>query len=108
MDSTDGIQQYMRTLGTWLTSQGHQVDFVAGETKSNLAPNIHSLARNLKVRFNKNELSMPLLASKSAIKQLLENLKPDVIHIQVPYSPVMSGKIIKLAPKSIGLVGTFH
>jgi phosphatidylinositol alpha-mannosyltransferase len=69
---------------------------------------MHSLSKNVNVRFNGNRMSMPLPASRRAIRSLLEREKFDVLHVQIPYSPFLAGRIIIAAPKSTAIVGTFH
>ncbi len=108
LDSTDGVQQYVLLLGDWLTKQGNEVHYLVGQSQRKDLPNVHSLARNLKVRFNKNRLSIPLPVSKSAIRQLLKRYSFDVLHIQMPFSPFLAGKIISLAQDDTAVVGTFH
>lgn len=108
LDSTDGVQQYVLLIGDWLAKNGHDVHYLAGNTTRKDIANIHSLARNVRVRFNKNRLSVPLPASSKAIKDLLGEQQFDVLHIQMPFSPFLAGKIIKFAPKNTAIVGTFH
>ena len=33
LDKPDGVQQYVLILGKWLSSQGHDVHYLVGETK---------------------------------------------------------------------------
>lgn len=108
LDGTDGVQQYMLRVGSWLCSQGHTVHYLVGETTRTDLQNIHSLTRNLHVRFNGNRLSTPLPASKQKLRKLLQDLQLDVLHVQVPYSPFMAGRLMRLAPKTTAVVGTFH
>ncbi|HEV7454526.1 MAG TPA: glycosyltransferase family 4 protein [Candidatus Saccharimonadales bacterium] len=108
LDKTDGVQQYVLTLGRWLSSQGHEVHYLVGETKRTDIPNVHSLAHNVGVRFNQNRMAMPLPAPKGPIKQLLQDEQFDVLHVQVPYSPALAGRIIKAAGARTAIVGTFH
>lgn len=108
LDKTDGVQQYVLEIGRWLTEGGHEVHYLVGETKRDDIPNIHSLSRNINVRFNGNGLTTPLPASKRAIKELLHSHQFDILHVQMPYSPFMAGKIIMAAPPSTTIVGTFH
>jgi len=108
LDSEDGVQQYIRALGAWFSSQGHEVHYLVGETKRSDIPNVHSLAKNIKVNFNGNALTIPLPASTRKIRQILETLKLDVIHVQVPYSPFFGAKVVKLAKADTVVVGTFH
>jgi phosphatidylinositol alpha-mannosyltransferase len=105
--SENGVQQYVRTLGGWLAKQGHTVHYLVGDTKTGNA-DVHSLSRNIAVRFNQNRLTIPLPANKTVIKNLLAREKYDVLHVQMPYSPFLAGKIISAAPDSMAIVGTFH
>lgn len=108
LDKPDGVQQYVLTLGRWLAQNGHEVHYLCGETKRNDISNIHSLTKNTHVRFNGNRLSMPKPANAARIRRLLTEQRFDVLHVQMPYSPLLAGKIIKYAPKTTALVGTFH
>jgi phosphatidyl-myo-inositol alpha-mannosyltransferase len=108
LDKPDGVQQYVLTVGTWLTDQGHDVHYITGETKRKDVANVHSLAKNINVRFNKNRLSIPLPVSKRTIKKFFTSHDFDVIHIQMPFSPFFAGRMIAGAPKNVAVVGTFH
>ncbi len=109
LDSTDGVQQYVLTLGGYYSSQGHEVHYITGNTKRRDIDNVHSLSKNLRVGFNKNVLSTPLFAPKYKIKRLLSRHKFDVIHVQMPYSPLLGGRVISAASKrGIPIVATFH
>jgi len=89
-------------------SQGHEVHFLVGETKRTDIPNIHSLSQNIKVSFNGNRMSIPLGGSKRKIKALLAAEDFDVLHVQVPYHPLLAGRIIRAASPSTVVFGTFH
>lgn len=108
LDSADGVAQYVLMLGHWLAAQGHEVHYVVGETKRIDLPRLHSLSRNLTVNFNQNRMSTPLPASKRRIRTLLENEQFDVLHIQMPYSPFMAGRVIRAAGPQTAVMGTFH
>ncbi len=107
LDRTDGVQQYVKTVGNWLNEQGHDVHYLAGQTDSD-KPNVHSLARNLNVRFNGNRLSVPLPSTSSDIEAVMQAQDFDVLHVQMPYSPFMAGRVIKAASDETAVVGTFH
>lgn len=107
LDRSDGVQQYVRSLGNWLSAQGHTVHYLAGQSKTD-DKTVHSLSRNIGVKFNGNRLTVPLPAKARAIKTLLAQEKYDVLHIQMPYSPLMAGKVIRLASPQTAVVGTFH
>ncbi len=108
LDKPDGVQQYIMTLGAWLVSRGHEVHYLAGESNRADLKSVHSLSRNVGVRFNQNRMSIPLPASTTKIKELLGKLKLDVLHVQMPYSPMLGAKVIKQASPATAVVGTFH
>jgi phosphatidylinositol alpha-mannosyltransferase len=108
LDSSDGVQQYVLTLGKWLSDNGHQVHYLVGQTSRTDIQNIHSLAKNFRVKFNRNVLSIPLWSRKKQIAELLETEKFDCLHVQLPFSPLLAGRVIKLAPASTRIIGTFH
>lgn len=108
LDKADGVQQYVLSLGKWFRSKGHEVHYLVGHTERNDVANIHSLSRNLQVHFNQNRMSTPLPAAKRPIRELLAQEDFDILHVQLPCSPFLAGRIIKAAPPRTGIVGTFH
>ncbi len=42
------------------------------------------------------------------IRELLGREQFDVLHVQMPFSPLMAGKVIRYAPKGTAVIGTFH
>ncbi len=108
LDKTDGVQQYILTLGDWLERAGHEVHYLVGESYRKDLAHLHSLSKNLKITFNRNRLSIPLPAKRARLRELLQREHFDVLHIQVPYSPWLAGRIIKAAPSSTAIIGTFH
>jgi phosphatidylinositol alpha-mannosyltransferase len=108
LDKSDGVQQYVLGLGTWMAAQGHHVHYLMGETKRTDIPNIHSLSRNMNVRFNGNRMSMPLPGSNKSIKRVLDSVNFDILHVQMPYSPFMAARVIAQASPRTAVIGTFH
>lgn len=108
LDKTDGVQQYIITLGSWFAKEGHEVHYLCGETKRTDIPRIHSLSKNIQIHFNQNRMTTPVKADKNQIKNIFNDIDFDVLHVQMPYSPILAGKIIRLAPKTTAVIGTFH
>ena len=108
LDKADGVQQYVLAVGKHLSSLGHEVHYLVGQTKRTDIPHIHSLSRNVNVRFNHNRMSMPLPAKRRRITEVLRREDFDIIHVQMPYSPFLAGRIIKAAGPRTKIVGTFH
>jgi phosphatidylinositol alpha-mannosyltransferase len=108
LDTPDGVQQYVLAVGRWLETEGHEAHYLVGHTARSDVSNIHSLGKNVKVRFNQNRMSIPLPVSKRAIRELLERERFDVIHVQMPYSPMLGARVVLAAPAQTAVVGTFH
>jgi phosphatidylinositol alpha-mannosyltransferase len=110
LDSNDGVAQQVKRLGEWFSQNGHHVIYLCGETKMKTwaGGNVYSMASNVNVRFNGNRLSMPLISSSQVIKKVLEHEPIDILHVQVPYSPLMAQRVIKRAHGKVSIVGTFH
>lgn len=109
LDKPDGVQQYILAVGGWLQQRGHEVHYLVGQTKRTDIKNAHSMSRNIKVRFNGNQLSVPLPTSRPKLRRFMDYEKFDVLHVQVPYSPFMSHRLIMAAdPGRTAIVGTFH
>jgi len=108
LDRPDGVQQYIKNIGGWLTTQGHEVHYLVGETKTTEFAHTHSLSRNVNVSYNGNQLSIPLPANRGVIKRLLAQEQFDILHVMMPYSPMMAAKVIRYAPSRTAVIGTFH
>lgn len=108
LDSSDGVQQYILTIGSWMESRGHDVHFIVGHTKRSDIRNIHSFSKQFRVKFNRNVVSVSLPASPRKIQSILAKEHFDVLHVQMPYSPMLGSRVIAFSPKQTAIVGTFH
>lgn len=108
LDKTDGVQQHVLTVGTWLTSKGHEVHYLVADTERTDIPNVHSLGKFVNLRYNKNNVRTPLPASRRKIKKLLQEQQFDVLHVQLPYSPFLAKQVIRYAAPKTVVIGTFH
>jgi phosphatidylinositol alpha-mannosyltransferase len=109
LDPPDGVQQYVLTISSELKRRGHVVHFLVGQTSREDIENVHSLAKNVKVPFNKNVIRTPFSYDQRALLNLLGKEQFDILHVQMPYSPLFAGKLIELAKRmGIKIVGTFH
>ena len=108
LDKPDGVQQYILAVGEWLRMQGHDVHYLVGQTSRTDITNLHSMSRNMTVRFNGNQNTMPLPTSRKKLKAFLDAEQFDVLHVQVPYSPFMGHRLIQAAHTETAVIGTFH
>ena len=108
LDSADGVQQAVTSIGEKLRSKGHDVHYIVSTTTRNDLKNIHSIGRHLSLPFNGNSVRTPLPVSSREIKKLFSKVNFDILHVQMPYSPFFTAKVLKLAPKKVKKIGTFH
>lgn len=108
LDPTDGVQQYVVSVGEWLRSQGHDVHYLVGETSTRQLPNVHSLSRNITVNFNGNRTTIPLPTSRRKLRKFIQERDFDVLHVQTPHHPLMAQRLILAAKPQTAVIGTFH
>lgn len=108
LDKADGVQQAVISIGEHMRSQGHDVHYIVPETSRTDMQNIHSIAKVINLKFNGNSTRTPLPARRKTIKQLFDDIDFDVLHVQMPYSPFLASRVIKLAKPGVTIVGTFH
>jgi len=110
IDRFGGIGLYVVTLAAVLRRRGHHVELLLGSSRATEAggARVHSLARNVRVRFNGNELSMPAWSHGRRLDRALREGAFDVLHVQVPYSPLMAGRLLTRADPRCAVVGTYH
>lgn len=107
LDKPDGVQQFVMILGKWLSESGHEVHYITSNTERVDLPNLHILSKSLSVSFNGNKLRVPFLVPRSKVRKLLNDLDLDLLHVQMPYSPFLGGRVIMQA-RNIPVIGTFH
>jgi phosphatidylinositol alpha-mannosyltransferase len=104
----NGVSNYIRTIGDYAAQQGCQVDYLVGKSSIE-EPNITSIAtKTAAVHANGSRSVVPLHVSNNRVAETLERLDPDVAHVQLPFVPFMSGKVIKGLKRDVPVVGTFH
>ncbi len=113
LDRPDGVQQYVLSVGRYLASAGHDVHYVCSSaTRTDLEQPLHSLVGNFQVTFNGNGLRIPRVASRRALREFVERERFDVLHIQMPHSPLFSARLVRQARRVQGrdvtIVGAFH
>jgi phosphatidylinositol alpha-mannosyltransferase len=113
LDRPDGVQQYVLSVGTYLASVGHNVHYVCSSaSRTDLEQPLHSLVGNFEVTFNGNGLRIPRVASRRVLRAFVERERFDVLHVQMPHSPLFSARLVRQARRvqgrAVTIVGTFH
>lgn len=107
LDRPDGVQQYVLAVADRLRARGHEVHLVASTTTRTDLEHLHVLGRNATVAFNGNRLSTPLPARVSDVRALLAEVPFDVLHVCMPFSPLLAGRLVRRAGPRTAVVGTF-
>lgn len=108
LDRPDGVQQAILAIGEEMRARGHEVHYIVTKTERTDVPQVHDLGRFWRVSFNGNSVRTPRPVSKRRINRLFSEVSFDVLHVQMPHSPLMAGRVIAAAPKQVRVFGTFH
>jgi phosphatidylinositol alpha-mannosyltransferase len=108
LDTNEGVPQYVACMGEWLRGQGHEVHYLVGQTEKRQLPNIHSLSRNVSVKFNGNKTTIPLPTGKRKLRQFMRENDFDVLYVQTPHHPLMAQRLILAAKPDTAVAGLFH
>lgn len=111
-DAPDGVPNYMRTVGEYLTGQGVDVHYIVGKSDSG-APSVHAVGQTLDIPMpgtGGNRIEAAVWPTPpEMVRQTLEAIGPlDVMHVQVPYGPVLAGPFMRAAQPETAVTGTFH
>lgn len=106
-DSPGGVPNYMDTLDGYFTREGHESTLIVGETSVD-DPRIISLGKTFPFPLNGNMVDVPYPTSHRKVKETLDAVEPDIMHIGVTYFPTTGGRFINNVTKETGVIGTFH
>jgi phosphatidyl-myo-inositol alpha-mannosyltransferase len=108
LDKPDGVQQYVLAVSEYMRSRGHEVHYLVADTVRSDITNVHSLGKFVSLKFNGNTVRTPRPASKKAIKELVDKLDLDVLHVQLGFSPFFGAHVINSVSDRCTVVGTWH
>lgn len=102
-----GVSNYVLTLGEYLTSRGHQVSYMVAESQID-SPDVRAVAKTVSLPTNGSRSGESLPASRKLLAETLEELAPDVLHSQLPFNPMVSGRGFRYLSPEAARIGTFH
>lgn len=108
LDRPDGVQQHVLTLGRWLSGRGHDVHYLAPSTARQDLGNLHVVGGSVGVRANGNVLRTPTVPRTRDLDDVLRRVQADVLHVALPCSPLLGGRLAVRAAAGTAVVGTFH
>jgi phosphatidylinositol alpha-mannosyltransferase len=108
LDKEDGVQKAVLDIGRELSRRKHVVHYITSQSARTDLDNVHSVGKFLSMKFNGNSVRTPLPASRKRIQALFDEINFDVLHVQMPYSPFLAAKVLKMAPQGVKKFGTFH
>ncbi|HEY1011315.1 MAG TPA: glycosyltransferase family 4 protein [Herpetosiphonaceae bacterium] len=104
-----GVQEYVRDLYRYLERQGHQaVIFCGGSQFENIfSERVIQIGTALPVKGSGSSSSIPIAFQPPwELRRLLRSENCDVLHVQAPFSPTLSGRL--LAHSDAAHVLSFH
>jgi phosphatidylinositol alpha-mannosyltransferase len=105
MRPSEGVPSYIMDVGDYLDNRGHQTFYMVGGYEGD-RERVVPLGRTacFGVNGNQVELALPITARRA--DEVLAQVSPDILHLQMPNNPFVSGRIIKRA--EVPVVATFH
>lgn len=108
LDVSDGVQAAVLDIGSELSRRGHDVHYIVASTTRTDLDNVHVLTKQVALKFNGNSVRTPLPVSARKIKSLFADVSFDVLHVQMPYSPLFAARVVSRASQGVKIFGTFH
>lgn len=102
-----GVSSYALTVGNYMASQGHDVHYFVAQADIDRS-DVHVLTRTVAIPSNGSMYPQALPANRSAVREQFDAVRPDVIHSQLPFQPLVSGQGINHVGPEVAKVGTFH
>ncbi|MBA3469366.1 MAG: glycosyltransferase family 4 protein [Herpetosiphonaceae bacterium] len=109
MHRPGGVQEYVRGMYRYLLRNGHEAVVFSGGTQFNtpLPERVIQLGISIPAKGSGSTTSLPVvLKSAAALRRLLREEACDVLHVQTPFSPTLSGRL--LAVSEAAHVCSFH
>jgi phosphatidylinositol alpha-mannosyltransferase len=103
----NGVSSYIRTIGDYAMQEGCEVEYLVGKTAID-EPNVSAFSKNVSLHANGSRSFIPIHTPKARITDVLERFDPEAVHVQLPFLPSLSGKVIKQLKPRTNLIGTFH
>jgi len=95
MDRPGGVQEYVRGLGRFLRSAGHDVVVFSSGGDAGDGLRVVALGRPLPLRGSGSSTSIPVAwDSPARLSRMLAREACDVLHVMAPYSPTLSGRLL--------------
>lgn len=104
-----GVQEYVRGMYRYLHRHGHEAVIFSGGSQftAPLPERVIPLGLSLPTKGSGSSSSLPIvLKSVAALRRILQTEACDVLHVQTPYSPTLSGRL--LAASNAAHVCSFH
>ena len=105
-----GSDRYFLDLSELLLANGHEVKyFVPSDTRNIIEPAVDFRGLDLANPGIRDLVSFPYsLSSRSALLKLLEEFKPDIVHLHIIYGHISSSIFPLLRERAIPIVQTLH
>ena len=107
LDELNGAPLSVVALGAWLQRQGHQVVYVTS-VSDRTDIEVYSFSKLYTLHFNGNLVRTPYAVNKRAIRQFVQQHHFDIVHIQSPHSPFLTGFLLRQLPATTKVVANLN
>jgi phosphatidylinositol alpha-mannosyltransferase len=101
MHRPGGVQEYVRGMYRYLLRKGHEAVIFSGGSQfspDTLNERVIQLGFSMPTTGSGSSSSLPIvLSSNRKLRQLLRDEACDVLHVQTPFSPTLSGRLLALS-----------
>lgn len=97
----------MSTLGEYMGSVGHEAHYIVGGSEM-LGSCISTIGRTATFGINGNKVEIALPISAKRAREVLADTNPDIVHLQMPNNPFVSGRIVNRTAEDVPVVGSYH
>jgi phosphatidylinositol alpha-mannosyltransferase len=101
------LPNYTNTLHNYYQEQGHESILIVGQT-SQEAPHLIKISNNVPFPLNGNIVDLPLPILRRRVKNILADVRPDILHVNMPCLPWAGARFITAASEETAVVSPFH
>lgn len=112
VDRPGGVRTHILELSRELSGRGHKVAVLAPGSKAGVDKHIavHRITQPRRFPLWGTQIDATYLSlrQRRALRQLLTEFRPDLVHFHTPWNPVMQTQMLSMLPGHITRVATFH
>lgn len=103
----EGVPAYIEDVASYMERHGHEAVRIVGGSDREQSDVVVKMGKTASFGVNGNTVEQALPISARRAERVLDITHPDILHLQMPHNPLVSGRIAKRAA-DVPIVATFH